>query len=165
MKNILSIEQFINEKKTTYPSDLKEFFGDWVNEPNNSSKILDSNGLPMVCYHRSKKKFDGFDNDFITKNGWVGNGFYFSDNKDSFKEYGRYIYKAFLNIRNPYVSNADSWFGFMSEVCKKFNNGVMVEYKITQLLKDNGYDGVVYTHWDKGTIISCFEANQIKIIK
>jgi tRNA nucleotidyltransferase/poly(A) polymerase len=31
-------------------------------------------------------------------------------------------------------------------------------------LKDNGFDGVIYKHWDRGTIITCFNSNQIKII-
>lgn len=153
MKHIKDFKDFINEENNLLENDYLSL-----------TKIVDSNGEPMVCYHRSKKKFDSFEEEYKTKNGWVGDGFYFSDNKDSYKEYGRYIYKAYLNIKNPYISNADSWFGFLSEVCKKFNNGIIEEFKITQLLKDNGYDGVVYTHWDKGTIISCFEVNQIKII-
>lgn len=154
MKHILTLEQFLYDKTTL---DFEKWFS--------GSKIVDSNGEPMICYHRSKFKFDKFDENFITKNGWVGNGFYFSDNKNSFKEYGRCLYKCYLNITNPYISNADTWFDFNTEVCEKFNNGIIDNYKITELLKDNGFDGVIYHHWDKGAIISCFYANQIMIIK
>lgn len=155
MKFISSYKNFLNES-----TNIEEFIN-WFKE----SKVVDNNGNPLICYHRSKAIFDIFNDEYITKNGWVGDGFYFSDNKNSFKEYGRKVYKAYLNIKNPYISNADTWFDFASEVCYKYNNGDTDNYIITQLLKDNGFDGVIYTHWDKGVIINCFYSNQIRIIK
>ena len=157
MKFISNFKDYIFEHSNINTDDFKVWF--------KGSKIVDNNGEPLICYHRSKAKFNIFDDKYITKNGWVGDGFYFSDNKDSFKEYGRNVYKAYLNIKNPYISSADSWFDFLSEVGKNFNNGVIDDYNLTQLLIDNGFDGVIYTHWDKGVIINCFYSNQIKIIK
>lgn len=157
MKFISSYKNFLNESINITTEEFKDWF--------KGSKIVDNNGEPLICYHRSKAKFNIFCDNYITKNGWVGDGFYFSDNKDSFKEYGRNVYKAYLNIKNPYISNADSWFDFIYEVCKKYNDGNIDNYIITDLLIDNGFDGVIYTHWDKGVIINCFYSNQIKIIK
>ena len=34
---------------------FKAWFGDWENEPENASKVVDENGEPMVVYHGSPK--------------------------------------------------------------------------------------------------------------
>jgi len=36
-------------------SDFKNFFGDWENSPETSSKVLDENGEPLVCNHSSRE--------------------------------------------------------------------------------------------------------------
>ncbi len=33
---------------------------------------------------------------------------------------------------------------------------------LAEVLKENGYDGIIFNHWDRGIMISCFEPNQIK---
>lgn len=38
------------------------WFGDWLNNPENSSKVLDENGEPLVVYHGSSVDFDEFQN-------------------------------------------------------------------------------------------------------
>lgn len=40
---------------------FKEWFGDWESDPENSSKILDENGEPLVVYHGSQGRFTVFD--------------------------------------------------------------------------------------------------------
>ena len=40
---------------------FKKWFGDWENDPENASKVVDENGEPLVVYHGSKKKFEAFD--------------------------------------------------------------------------------------------------------
>jgi hypothetical protein len=37
------------------------WFGDWINDPQNASKIVDENGEPLVVYHGSAKRFKEFD--------------------------------------------------------------------------------------------------------
>ena len=68
--------EFINDNKQVLlapngkPSNLNEFqwnqvrtpefiewFGDWINDPLNSSKIVDENGEPLVVYHGTDKSF------------------------------------------------------------------------------------------------------------
>ena len=41
--------------------EFKAWFGDWQNDPENASKVVDENGEPLVCYHQSNKKFTKFD--------------------------------------------------------------------------------------------------------
>ena len=45
------------------------------------SKIVDSNGEPLICYHGSNYKFNEFDKSYIglsNDNGYYGRGFYFT---------------------------------------------------------------------------------------
>ena len=37
---------------------FKEWFGDWENDPEKSSKVVDENGEPLVVYHGSKSEKD-----------------------------------------------------------------------------------------------------------
>lgn len=38
---------------TVRTKEFKDWFGDWQNDPNNASKVLDENGEPLVVYHGS----------------------------------------------------------------------------------------------------------------
>ena len=40
---------------------FKTWFGDWENDPENSSKVVDENGEPLVVYHGTDKEFNVFD--------------------------------------------------------------------------------------------------------
>ena len=78
---------------------FKAWFGDWENEPENASKVVDENGEPLVVYHGSNKKFTEFKNPY----GW--NYFYFAKNEkyaEFFYESGGSLKKFFLNIRKPF---------------------------------------------------------------
>ena len=51
--------------------EFKDFFGDWENDPEHSSKILDENGEPLLVFHGSNNDFEKFD---ISKGGEVTGG-------------------------------------------------------------------------------------------
>ena len=36
-----------------YTKEFKNWFGDWENDPDNSSKVVDSKGKPLAVYHGS----------------------------------------------------------------------------------------------------------------
>jgi hypothetical protein len=139
---------------------FKKWFGDWENDPENASKVVDENGEPLVCYHRNKKKFTIFDID-KQLDGWLGKGFYFSDGKLEFKNYGKILLSVFLNIKKPFSVKGHSPTDFLYELKELFG---VNKFNTTQKLKENKYDGVIYKHWDYEEImISCFEPNQIKL--
>ena len=92
---------------------FKEWFGDWENDPENSSKVLDENGEPRVVHHGTP--FYGFDT-FDTMYDWAwfsatpefAEGY--ADQRYQFRvDSGDYeaqdlkkgVYDVFLNIRNP----------------------------------------------------------------
>ena len=98
--------------------DFKSWFGDWENDPENSSKMIDENGEPRVFYHGNptKDKITRFDQSRIgtSHQERAIKGFWFTPNK----EYARYQYAesnitgtigevvpVFLNIRNLHKEN------------------------------------------------------------
>ena len=53
----------LNESKEDkiYSKEFKDWFGDWENDPEHSSKVVDENGKPLAVYHGSFSLFDSFD--------------------------------------------------------------------------------------------------------
>lgn len=101
-----------------------KWFGNWMDDSKNASKVVDENGEPLVVYHGSYHKFTHFERKRIgSKRGnktYHNGGFYFSDSyliAESYKYSGgrglvknierlfkRYEIKyAFLNIKNPEI--------------------------------------------------------------
>lgn len=96
---------------------FKDWFGDWENSPETSSKVVDKNGEPQIVYHGSNTfGFTSFDTGF-TRDG----GFFFSPNRQIANTYAKNndnidlspitgstegfqsgVGEFFLNIRDPY---------------------------------------------------------------
>ena len=86
------------------------WFGDWINDPANASKVVDEETRePLVVYHGTRTNFTEFNIDSIASNtgnfGHYGYGFYFSDDIRETKSYGDIILTCFLNFRNPFTWN------------------------------------------------------------
>ena len=99
------------------------WFGDWINDPENASKVVDENGEPKVVFHGSNWRpilEEPGKAAFKMRSGLMGRGAYFTDNFTNAADYARekyewenykevdedfvydngYITEAFLNIRN-----------------------------------------------------------------
>ncbi len=75
---------------------FKKWFGDWENDAENSSKVVDENGEPLVVYHGTRSDdFYEFENKLF---GY--RGFYFTDKKSVARNYGSNIRQFFLNSKN-----------------------------------------------------------------
>ena len=105
-KSNLTPEQY----KLVRTPEFKAWFGDWENDPENASKVVDENGEPLVVYHGTyvKEKFNNFD---FNK---ADLGFHFgtyeqandrSQTKIGIKDYKQFIEPFFLNIRKLFVIN------------------------------------------------------------
>lgn len=122
--------------------EFKNWFGDWENDPQNASKVIDDNGEPLVVYHTTDKDFNYFD---IKKSK---DGFFFSPQKDRLSVYGKSkMLSFFLNIKNP------SHELFKSDIT---------------FLTNKGYDGIMdYGYGIKSNEslyeIIAFHPNQIKL--
>jgi hypothetical protein len=134
MDRIRSIEEFRfqgepasgplapNGRRSNLPDDLhkkvrtpefKQWFGDWENDPENASKILDANGEPLVVYHGTPSHgFESFINSYdvprATDNETNSLGIWFSDDEEAAKRFmfgseKGGVYRVFINVRNPKV--------------------------------------------------------------
>jgi len=73
---------------------FKNWFGDWENNPSKASKVIDSNGEPMIVYRGDSSETNIFKgNTFFSSNDYVAGSY---SNVDAIPEYN-----VFLNIRNP----------------------------------------------------------------
>ena len=43
-----------------YGASFLNWFGDWVNDPTNASKVVDENGEPLLVFHGTNKVFSVF---------------------------------------------------------------------------------------------------------
>ena len=97
----------LNEKQWNQvrTPEFKKWFGDWENDPENASKVVDENGEPMVVFHGSGAidKFTEF-SPTVSRLTSI-NASYFTDNPDIAKGYSGNLsgnlYEVFLNIREP----------------------------------------------------------------
>ena len=90
-----------NQVRTT---EFKKWFGNWENDPENASKVVDENGEPLVVYHGTRKSFDEFSYDVKPANfraGALEYSFWFTANKKNSELYGDQVMEVFLNSRNP----------------------------------------------------------------
>jgi hypothetical protein len=146
--------------------EFKSWFGDWENDPENASKIVDENGEPKMVYHGTNEKFTIFSLEKVGSNvdyGMWGSGFYFSPIKSFSKGYGSNLLKVFLNIRNPFVRNPNLT-GSKTEFKPVYGKEESIQLR-NEILNAN-YDGVLqYESGQKNllTQIVAFEPEQIKL--
>ena len=75
----LTPEQWVQVRTKAF----KEWFGDWENDSEHASKVVDNNGEPLVVYHGAGSVFNTFEAQDYAYNNGMGNGFYFTDNKQA----------------------------------------------------------------------------------
>lgn len=141
-----------------------DWFGDWQNDPENASKVVDGNGEPMVVYHGTPN--DGI-NEFNVENisditNESAYGFYTTEDKNYGKYYakeGGVVYDLFLNIRNPFnLGHRDS-----DKALPTINNLRLITKSRLDKYNSDGFDGVIFK--DKSDTlyeIVSFSPNQIK---
>lgn len=169
---------------------FKDWFGDWENNPNDSSKIVDENGEPLVVYHGTNREFNVFDNKEITSNsgnsGHYGEGFYFSFELMEAKTYTNRespkILNCFLDVKNPFdafntthLERYSKEFGFeKSDVAvdpdwmkTELKSIDLIAYKMYSLVLDNGYEKgwkLFMEEYPDGVNQSKFDLNEISDI-
>ena len=89
--------------------DFKAWFGDWENNPDSASKVVDENGEPAICFHGTNEAFNLFRNDVGHSNdaGFYGYGFYFTFGNGKYSEseaayYGRLVKSYFIKSSKPF---------------------------------------------------------------
>ena len=156
---------------------FKKWFGDWENDPENSSKVVDKNGEPLVVYHGTRdKRFYIFDENkfgerskspnskafFFTPDKWYAGAYSEKRNNETIKQFKKmfgYLPRAveprpyadeipcFLNIKNP-----------------NYTNDSLLE-TIEYTKNKTKYDGIIVEYETRPDIfeIAVFNSNQIKL--
>jgi hypothetical protein len=151
--------------------EFKAWFGDWENDPENASKVVDENGEPLVVYHGSESFFNIFDINLEGKNYHVkrrkGKGIYFSNRKDvaeSFikkydflidKHLGK-LYECFLSFRGK-TKIIDGEGQYIDHISHKIEK----EDENTSIIVKDVYDSVNQSLG--GDIYIAINPNQIKL--
>lgn len=114
-----------NYEEIIHSTKFKEWFGDWENDPEHASKVVDSEGKPLVVYHgtRSTEEFNSFQNSYN----------FFTDNKDVARMFANECaYKLLVNNEETYDLDMSSAIHlaqliepyYPMDVIEDFNKGI-----------------------------------------
>ena len=139
----------------TQSQQFKRWFGDWQNQPENASKVVNEDGTPKVVYHGTNAEF----NTFQQENG----AYFFSESRDyaesmADERRGNRIIEAYLKMKNPYTVKLPP---------KQFTDNI-AEAPVIRYAKEHGNDGVIFEYdgskedlaYDKFYVV--FDSTQIK---
>ena len=165
-KTKLDAEQWATVRTTNF----KNWFGDWENEPENASKVVDENGEPMVVWHGRSAEFNTFEKKegvrFIMglEDKVKAEGFFFSPDKGLAEEFASNssrhrggkanVVPCFLNIRKPMDLTGEDYdriyedvtgWEYMVGMDTQDNLwGIMDEEGMADKIKEKGYDGAIF---------------------
>lgn len=154
--------------KLVRTQEFKAWFGDWENDPQSASKVVDENGEPLVVYHGSGKKFRKFDKKKIGENYFESRrgGFFFTQKKITAENYALlhsenqkgFVYECFLNIKNPIIRNTDS------EYYSPADRYDISSSEYIQLISStDNLDGIIIFGTRKDNLYIMYNPNQIKL--
>ena len=85
---------------------FKDWFGDWENDPEAASKVVDENGEPKVVYHGTLESFTSFLEGGLSSRS--GGAIWFTDSRKTAEVYGYggNVMAVFIKALNPRVINA-----------------------------------------------------------
>ena len=150
------------------------FFGDWQNNPQDASKVVNADGTPRVVYHGSNQEFSVFDLQMSGKNfGEASQGFFFFTNKKSAypnsasdyaenaskKEGKPTIYECYLSIKKPLRLDSKGYYDTISYFDSNYD-------KIYEQYFWSDCDGVIIENSDKsaddGVLYLVDDSTQVK---
>lgn len=131
--------------KVTRTPTFKKWFGDWVNDPTNSSKVVYENtGEPMVVYHGITDKVPSIESGLGEGNRsiWLtdtkNNALFWSKILNHKPDLGGLIFSCFLNFRQPLLLQADP------------SSDDLTFVKIGREFKEHDYDSIFQRDGDVG---------------
>lgn len=156
---------------------FKDWFGDWENNPNEASKVVDENGEPLVVYHNTPFEFNGiFDMDHKSRiMPWTSEPFGHVGTQETANTIKGTQFALFLNVRNPLETPDFVHETVSSMLSELYKQGIISREKysslrgisnseLRNLMLSLGYDGTKYENKAEkgGTSYSFITPNQIK---
>ena len=167
-------ELTFHQWKQVRSPEFKAWFGDWENDPENASKVVNpKTGEPLVVYHGTLNNFNVFNNDrgvhFVSDNSTFVDKFVTQNNGDIAS--GANIMPVFISSKNPFdyankknVQQLAMRAGLSSSAVSEIKKGKWqrIEDRTTiESIKGLGFDGF-YVNEDGIKNLAIFNSNQIK---
>ena len=160
-------------KKQTESPEFKKWFGD--------SKVVDANGNPLVVYHGTTKDFTAFDKTkqgTSTDEGYLGEGFYFSNDPEMASGYASYnapdgetsagaqVLPVFVSLQNPAIGYPKQ-FGknVVNDLTSKMSRGEITAQEMTSRLREMGHDGIIWKGDGPGGEVSGYQGNEFVVFE
>lgn len=125
---------------------FKKWFGDWENDPENASKVVDENGEPLVVYHQSTATgFNVFNlNESVKSKDTLNSYSFHFGTKQAASEVETYgnkgdLFEVFLNIKNPVTTLLDDTQAYANSTLTSFH-GFFAEERFGKKLSDDLFD-------------------------
>jgi hypothetical protein len=129
---------------------FSDWFGDWINNPEDVSKVVDENSEPLMMYHGDS--FALGENNFVPKDAMHFGTVQAAEDITCYKRKAgnKNITEVFLNIRNPQ---------------KVQDIGLPKWDRLTGKARENGNDGIVYLNIKRGQMQHklCSKGNRLRI--
>jgi hypothetical protein len=143
--------------KLVRSEEFKKWFGDWDNDPENSSKVIDEETKePLVCYHNSSSTH----NIFKTKGVSGGNGIFLSLKKNG--KYGKITYILFVKS-NLFDYKNELHLDKLLSTLKQHKN--LLKEKEKKALENGTYTKFLNDKKNLFLVISGYEKNPEQIIE
>lgn len=143
------------KKALCYTPSFLEWFGDWVDNPDNASKVVDENGEPLVVYHNTYSQFDTFE---FTNEA----AFHFGTKQAAEARGGNNNRAFFLNIKDLHEYPDGMWFG-MKILTELQGEGLISREKINKI-RDKAVDAAYADYFGGRGIESKIYAEEIQKI-
>lgn len=125
----------LKEDDQTQSRQFKQWFGDWQNDPEHASKVVDEDGKPLVVYHGTDAEFTVFDRKKGRSTMDI-QGSFFSPWKVDAAGYGPMVGAYYLALKNPASEQA------AYAALRRFQGQNNAGEKAREYLISKGYDGV-----------------------
>lgn len=167
-------ELTFHQWKQVRSPEFKAWFGDWENDPENASKVVNpKTGEPLVVYHGTLNSFNVFSNDrgvhFVSDDPKFIDKFV-TQNSGEFAD-GANVMPLFISSKNPFdytnkkhVGKLSVRAGLSSSAVSEIKKGKwqrIEDRTIIESIKDLGFDGF-YVNEDGVKNLAIFNSNQIK---
>jgi GNAT superfamily N-acetyltransferase/vacuolar-type H+-ATPase subunit E/Vma4 len=136
---------------------FKNWFGDWENDPENASKVIDKNGEPKIVYHGTNNDFTIFDKNKLGEKNFFAEsaslGFFFAGNIKTSEAYigmnsmdwAGVQFGAYDDIINKYKPELDSINKDIQQIYEKYRKQ---EKDNIKKLQDEIIEKIRQTHKD-----------------
>lgn len=157
---------------------IESEYESFINEETTTKEDINN----INWYHGTNNDFDKFDLNFFgeTDSGWYGYGVYLHTSKETAKAYGKILLIVKLNLKNPLILPSENSDEYLYNLIEKIKpNTLSNDMKgksiiniinhigkkdFSDLLLDNGYDGLIAEYVNKHKEAVIFDPSKIKIV-